>query len=422
MKIATKMHMLVVAGSLVIGLIATHICVHAQAEADPVESEQVRFKLDPRTPGDRPRVQLCQACEPVNSEPIYDASFGERPLCGVHESMPNGCKDCKEPGWKDARTIPWQAFGPGEYVGPSRFQHVPEYRLRVDDQIDFVYRLTRAELSHPYKLEVGDTFKIESINNPEINREVHVQPDGNITVLMLPPVRAARRTLLEVKKDLEEKYTIVLRKPSLTLSPVKVGTRLEDLRASVDNRFGSGGQGINTRVMPDGMIRLPAIGSVPAQGLTLDELKLEVDERYHDVVAGIEVTPILQQRANRFVYVLGEVRTPGKFTLDQPTSVLMALAMAGHSTIGGNNREVVVFRRADDWKLMATRLDLNGAILGKKPSPSDEIWLRDSDVIVVPKSALWRLDNFIELAFTRGIYAIAPANTFFVQKNTFSGN
>jgi polysaccharide export outer membrane protein len=226
--------------------------------------------------------------------------------------------------------------------------------------------------------------------------------------------------LQEIKEELEQKYTIVLRKPSLTLSPVKVLTRLEDLRSSVDNRFGSGGQGIRTRVMPDGMVRLPGLGSIPAQCLTLDELKLEVDERYRKLVPGIEVTPILQQRADRFVYVLGEVRTPGRFNLQQPTTVLMALAMAGGSTIGGNQREAVVFRRTDDWKLMATRIDINGAVLGKKPCPADEIWLRDSDVLLIPKSPLLRADNFIELAFTRGIYAIAPANTFFIQKSTFT--
>ncbi len=56
--------------------------------------------------------------------------------------------------------IPWQAFAHGEYVGPAREAHVPEYQLRVDDEIEFVYRVTRETLSHGYQLEVGDVIRV----------------------------------------------------------------------------------------------------------------------------------------------------------------------------------------------------------------------------------------------------------------------
>jgi polysaccharide export outer membrane protein len=101
---------------------------------------------------------------------------------------------------------------------------------------------------------------------------------------------------------------------------------------------------------------------------------------------------------------------------------MMAISIAGGSTLGGNLREIVVFRRTDDWRLMATRLDLNGALLGKRPCPADEVWVRDSDIVLVPKGPLLRTDGLLELVFTRGIYAVVPAQTFFAQKNTFTGN
>ena len=53
-------------------------------------------------------------------------------------------------------------------------------------------------------------------------------------------------------------------------------------------------------------MQLPAIGSAPAHGLTVEELKLEVDARYDAIVEGLEVTPVLIRRAPRFVYVTGE--------------------------------------------------------------------------------------------------------------------
>lgn len=365
-----------------------------------------------RTPQVHADVQLCQYFLPDGAPPCDD---GQRALMGV-DCEPSGCG---EADWRDRRLVPWQAFGQGEYVGPPRASHVPEYRLRVDDVIDCVYRATREELSHAYELEVGDEIRIESINNPDLNRTIQVQPDGNITVLGLTPLRAARRTIAELQADLTQRYRELYVRPSLTLTPVRVNTRLLDLLDSVNNRFFSGGLGRQVRVMPDGTIHLPAVGSVPAQGLTLDELQLEIQERYRTVVSGLEVTPILFQRAPRFVYVAGEVRSPGRYTLEQPTTSMMAISLAGGSSLGGNLREIVVFRRTDDWRLMATRVDLNGALLGKRPCPADEIWLRDSDIVLVPKSPLLRADNLIELVFTRGIYGVVPAQTFFAQKNVF---
>jgi polysaccharide export outer membrane protein len=348
-------------------------------------------------------------------ETCTDDNF--RVMQGVHSGTP-GCS--QEPSWQQQRPLPFQHYGQGEYVGPARAAHTPEYRIRVDDTIQFIYRLTLEELSRPYTLQVGDTLRVDSITNAELNREVIVQPDGSISLLMLGPVRASRRGVKELQQDLDEKYRAAgVRNPALTVSPLKINSKLENLRAAVDNRFFSGGQGLQQRVMPDGFVRLPWVDNVPAQGLTLDELKLEVNERYRDQVDGLEVTPLLLTRAPRFVFVAGEVRQPGRYTLEGPTTAMMALALAGGTNNGGNLREMVVFRRTDDWRLMATRLDINGAQLGKKPCPADEIWLRDSDIVLVPKSPLLRADNFIELVFTRGLYAVVPAQTFFPAKTIF---
>jgi polysaccharide export outer membrane protein len=59
---------------------------------------------------------------------------------------------------------------------------------------------------------------------------------------------------------------------------------------------------------------------------------------------------------------------------------------------------------------MATQLDLRGAMIGKKPCPADEIWVRDSDIVLVPKSHIQLSNDFIELVFTRGIYGVVPMN------------
>jgi polysaccharide export outer membrane protein len=70
----------------------------------------------------------------------------------------------------------------------------------------------------------------------------------------------------------------------------------------------------------------------------------------------------------------------------------------------------VVFRRVDDWRLVATAFDLRPALLGHSPCPAAEIWVGDADLVIVPKSKLLRTDNFIDLIFTRGLYGVIPFN------------
>jgi polysaccharide export outer membrane protein len=256
----------------------------------------------------------------------------------------------------------------------------------VDDEIEFFYRLTREELSGAYPLEVGDVIRIESLIDTALTREVAVQPDGTADLLYLGPVRVARKSVEEIRKDLNQLYKQFYRVTDINVSRVKTQTKLQDLLAAVDGRCCSGTRSIRVRVTPEGTVSLPAIGPVPAQGLALDELKREVDARYREFAAGLEVTPILAQRAPHYIFVAGEVRCPGRYDLRGPTTAMQSIALAGGCKSGGDLGQVVVFRRTDDWQLVATKLDIRGALAGDDPSPADEIWLRDSDLIVVPKS------------------------------------
>lgn len=340
-------------------------------------------------------VRLCQHLSPAAPHPIDGVDCV-------------GCDPRGEAHWNARRPIPWQVFAQGEYAGPARLQHMPEYHLRVDDTIDFVYRLTRLENPTPYKLNVGDTVRVESLTDSLLDRELVIQPDGTITLRLLDQVRAAGRTVEALRIDLEERYKKFYKVPAITLTPVKVDTKLEDLIQAVNNPFSAGVQSRRVRVTPEGTVQLPGIGSTFVQGLSLDEVFREVNEKYSQVVGGVEVTPVLFERAPRHVFVLGEVQQPNRYVLNGPTTAMQAIAMAGGWNNGGNLREIVVFRRAEDWRLIATRLDIRGALLGKRPCPADEIWLRDSDLVVVPKMPILLANNFIELVFTKGIYGVIP--------------
>jgi polysaccharide export outer membrane protein len=306
--------------------------------------------------------------------------------------------------------VEFQKYAQGEYVGRSRLPHVPEYRLRVDDQLDFIYRLTREETREPYELNVGDEIRVESFTDKLLDRTLVIQPDGTITLPLLGQVRAGHHTVADLRSELEEQFKKYYKVPSIIVTPIKMNTQLDDLRNAIGGRSGFGPQVRPGKVTPEGTVQLPAVGTVPAQGLTLREFKAELDARYGELIEGVEVTPVLTVRAARYAYVLGEVKLPGRYTLEAPTTVMQAVALAGSWNFGANLHQVIIFRRADDWRLIATMLDLRQAFLGRKSCPAAEIWVSDSDLIILPKSHIQLTDNWIELLFTKGLYGMFPVS------------
>lgn len=350
-------------------------------------------------------IMRCQACDVCPPKP---GAMEPKALRGIHDGMcgPNG----GEPRWDQWRPIPWDIYGPGEYIGPARTQHVPDYRIRVDDQFDFVYYISSEVSDTPYRLTAKDKIRVISAPTDEIKEEVEVQPDGTIVLPLKDPIMAANLTVTQLKKKLEEIYDDVYVNPVFTVQPISVKSRLTDLKEVVDVRAGNQGRTRTAKISPDGTIQLPKIPNTFLVGLSLEEATREINTRYAEQFGkDVQVTVQLTQRAPRHAFVLGEVKNPGKFTLDAPTDLLQLLAMAGGPVNGGNSRHLVVFRRTDDWRLIATKLDIRGAaVVGARPMPADNIWIRDLDVVVIPKTPVQLTDDAIELIFTRGIYRALP--------------
>jgi polysaccharide export outer membrane protein len=357
-------------------------------------------------------IRLCQALGPAAPHAIWSVDGAAGGNCEV--------------GWDSRSMIPWQEFAQGEYVGHARTPHVPEYRLREGDGVAVYYLRTREEISRPYELQVGDRLRVESLTatsetaagpagtetqlkGDDIARELVVQPDGTITLPLVGQVRATRRTIPSLRDELEERFAEWILIPSITVTPITVNTKLEDLMDTVDSRAGTlGGRQIQVKITPAGDIQLPGINNVFVQGLTLGEAKQEIDARYDATVPGVETSLVLVQRSKRFIYVLGEVNQGGRFEVEGPTTAMGSLALAGGWKDGANLRQVVVFRRGPDWRLMATMLDLRGALYGRRPAPADEIWLNDSDIVLVTKTPIEQADELIDQIFTRGLYSVVP--------------
>lgn len=358
----------------------------------------------------------CDDCDEWGSSSPIDHGMPDRWITGVDSCRVN---PNREPRWSDARPIPWESLAYGEYIGPPRTPHLPEYRVLIGDQIDFVFRRKRTLSPEAYRFGIGDVVAISSEQYEALNdTEQTIQLDGTLQIRGIGSIVAANKTVQQLQSEINDKAQNVAGfkiNPEVLIKPVNTETKLQDLIRTVDATAGLGGQSRSVNVAPDGTIQLPVINSVPAIGLSLTELSAEANARYAEVVEGLEVTAILTARAPRFVYVMGEVRQPGQIALSGPTTVMQAIAQANGWGNGANLRHIIVMRRDKNWQLIATKVDLSGALWGHRPNPSDDMWLRHSDIILVPKNPGQRVADFVDVYLRRVLYGIFPTQGFSVS-------
>ena len=148
------------------------------------------------------------------------------------------------------------------------------------------------------------------------------------------------------------------------------------------------------RVDADGSLSFPLIGRVQAAGTTLSELQRRITTMLSaGYIKNPQVRVEINQYKSQFVYVIGEVRAPGKITMTGTRMTLLeALALAGSPTASASNEVIVVHPlppEADNGKpgsdsegarITVNRKDLE---LGKA---GQDIVLQDGDIINVPSA------------------------------------
>ncbi len=110
----------------------------------------------------------------------------------------------------------------------------------------------------------------------------------------------------------------------------------------------------------DGTIGFPLIGSFPASGRTLPELKNELTARLgSEFLKNPQVSvEIINFRP---VYILGEVAKPGEFNYNERMSVFALVAKAGGFTYRANQKYAYV-RHENDSEEQAVRLSSATAV------------------------------------------------------------
>ena len=133
-------------------------------------------------------------------------------------------------------------------------------------------------------------------------------------------------------------------------------------------------------VRPDGKISMPLLGDVQASGLAPMQLAARIAHGLKKFVKDPDVTVVVSQIHNNYVYLLGEVGKKGPVVLAPDMTLLEAISSAGGLTDFANKKKIYILRTIGG-KQQRIPVNYKQALKG---IASYNITLLPGDTIVVP--------------------------------------
>jgi len=169
----------------------------------------------------------------------------------------------------------------------------------------------------------------------------------------------------------------------------------------------------------DGTITFPLLGRIQVAGKTTRQIEEQLTKLLADnIIRNPQVSVEIAQYRSRSIFVLGEVRTPGKYNIEGPMTLLEVIANAGSTTAAASNTIIVQRYKdglaaavsapvavGDDRWAEVTRINLDDLRNGKL---SSNLLLQDSDMIIVPTAERIYVSGFVR---TPGSFVIRPGMT-----------
>ncbi len=263
----------------------------------------------------------------------------------------------------------------------------PEYYISAGDILDVLFHIQThfSDKSYQFKLENDNKIFIKFAYTPELNEEQYIRPDGTISLPILGEVEAAGKTVIELQKELREKYSRVLQNPELHILVPEFSKRIEELKK--DLHTAPRGLSRLVTVRSDGYVTFPMVGEINVVGHTVPTINKELNKRYESIFRGLQVDLFVHKSVGSNVYVLGNVNKVGVYEMTRPITILEALTLAGGAVLGSDLEEVLVLRRhPKERKVVATRVNVEKIL--DFQCDSENFFLKPDDLVYVPKTGL----------------------------------
>jgi polysaccharide biosynthesis/export protein len=134
-------------------------------------------------------------------------------------------------------------------------------------------------------------------------------------------------------------------------------------------------------VRTDGKISLPLIDEIQAAGYTPMQLKEMLTEKFKQFVESPIVTVMVREAKSFKVYIGGQVKTPGVYTLVKEITILQIIPLAGGFTDWANQRKILLIRTEGGQE---KRFTINYKKIISGQDPINNMVLKPGDTIIVP--------------------------------------
>ena len=141
--------------------------------------------------------------------------------------------------------------------------------------------------------------------------------------------------------------------------------------------YGASQKSYQTTVAPDGIITLDGFGPIQVSGLTVAQANNRIKQKLGKRYSSSSIRLSVGQTHTIMVNVVGEVKTPGTYTLSAFATVFNALYMAGGIGDLGTLRNIKVYRNGT----LISTVDVYDFL--RRGHLSGNVRLADNDVIVV---------------------------------------
>lgn len=148
------------------------------------------------------------------------------------------------------------------------------------------------------------------------------------------------------------------------------------------------------KVRRDGRISLPYVGDHMAAGITPMELDSLLTVRFSEVLRDPNLSVIVREPALQKVYVLGQVRVPGRYEFDDELTMVQAVALAGGVEAAGMAQHAVLIRRRGVSQIVGVEVDLRSVMNGS--AMGNDVRLRNYDIVYIPKHPIYGAADFAQ--------------------------
>ena len=264
-------------------------------------------------------------------------------------------------------------------------KRAPEYSKEERDQLDKLIGLVRER--NPYRLDRDGVLQLPGfrpiplagLSDNEATTRIQAEPSLTklkVEIQRLPLTKVGPESLKPFG------YELFSRKISTFAPGTNVPVPSNYLIGPGDQLsvqlFGSQNRNLRLVVGRDGRVNFPELGPIEVIGKTFDVVSSEIEARVARQIIGTQASVSMGNVRSIQVFIMGEVKKPGSYTVSGLSTVTSALYASGGIQPTGSMRDIQLKRQGATVR----RLDLYDLLL--RGDTSSDVTLLPGDVIFIP--------------------------------------